>query len=257
MSFLKRLFPGRSDTPDASLAPQPFTATLVPQEPFFAIGDIHGCLPQMNRLLDKITTTDSKAPIVFVGDYVDRGEDSAGVLRTLFEMRDDPRMTCLAGNHEDMMLNFIDDPVANGARWLRYGGLQAMASFGVGGINPNSAGDALVTAAKSLEQAIGADLLSWLRDLPTTWQSGNVAIIHAGADPRLPINLQSAQTLKWGHKDFDTVNREDGIWVIHGHTIVEQARARDGRIAIDTGAYATGILTAAHVTQTAVTFLQS
>lgn len=258
MSFLKRLFGGKSDDGQAPRSKSTaFTAPIAPDAPFFAVGDVHGCMAQMTTLMDKINATDTDAPIVFVGDYVDRGEDSAAVLRALFAMRDDPRVTCLAGNHEDMMLNFINDPETHGPRWLRYGGLQTMASFGVGGINPTSTGDALVKAGASLQDAMGADMIAWMEDLPLTWKSGNITVVHAGADPRAPIMLQAANTLKWGHKDFDTVNRDDGIWVLHGHTIVEKAQARDGRIAVDTGAYATGILTAAHVTDGTVTFVQT
>ena len=253
MSFLKRLF--GSNPPAPQLAP--FTATLAPKTPFFAVGDVHGCLMLMNGLLDQITAHDADAPVVFVGDYVDRGEDSAGVLRALLAIADDPRITCIRGNHEDMMLDFIDQPDVKGARWLRFGGMQTLASFGVMGINPSSKGDALITAAAALETAMGPQMLAWLRDLDGMWQSGNVAVVHAGADPATPIALQASKTLAWGHSDFDTVPRQDGVWVVHGHTIVEQASAQDGRIAVDTGAYATGALTAAYVTSSDVTFLHS
>lgn len=256
MSLLKRLF-GRSPAAPAPLPSQPFTAALAPEAAFFAVGDVHGCLPQLRSLMDKMNAADSAANIIFVGDYIDRGEDSAGVLHALHELQNDPRVICLAGNHEDMLLKFIDDPEKNGSRWLRYGGLQTLASFGVGGINANSNGDALLTAAEQLKATMGPDLLTWIRDMPITWSSGNVAVVHAGANPYKPIQLQTSKTLMWGHKDFDTVNRDDGIWVLHGHTIVDEAHARDGRIAIDTGAYATGVLTAAHVQSTGVTFLKS
>jgi len=86
---------------------------------------------------------DPDAPRVFVGDYVDRGENSADVLRTLFALKDDRKVVCLIGNHEDMMLGFIDDPEKKGARWLRYGGLQTLASFGIGGVTSSSEGAAL------------------------------------------------------------------------------------------------------------------
>jgi serine/threonine protein phosphatase 1 len=258
MSFLKRLFggSGSQSTPKAKSASAPFTADIAPKAPFFAIGDIHGCMVQMTALLDQINAVDATAPIIFVGDYVDRGEESAAVMRALFAMRDDPRITCLTGNHEDMMRKFLEDPAANGARWLRYGGLQTLASFGVGGVTPQSTGDALVKAAEGLAAAMGEDMITWLDNLDTSWKSGNVAVVHAGADPNLSIAMQSAKTLQWGHKDFDHVNRADDTWVIHGHTIVDTANATSGRIAIDTGAYATGTLTAAYITQADVQFLQ-
>lgn len=250
MSLLKRLFSGSAKPSSA-----PFTAPIAPQTGFYAVGDVHGCMHLLPPLLDRIRTAGDSDPIVFVGDYIDRGEESAAVLRHLFALKDDPRIVCLPGNHEEMMLKFIADPEAHGSRWLRYGGLQTMASFGVGGITPSSGGEALVGAAARLEEAIGADLLAWIRDLPLYWQSGNVAVVHAGADPALPIAEQAEQTLKWGHPDFDRVTRTDGTWVVHGHTIVDQAHAEAGRIAVDTGAYASGRLTAARITPGDVQFI--
>ena len=84
-----------------------------------------------------------------------------------------------------------------------------------------------------------------------------MAVVHAGADPSEPMALQTDEVLKWGHRDFMDRPRTDGVWVLHGHTIVDQASATAGRIAIDTGAYATGTLTAAHVTDGDVRFLSS
>lgn len=254
MALLKRLFGSKNNQiPDLA----PFEAPLAPDLPFFAVGDVHGCLPQLRKLQDQIKAQDNDAPVVYVGDYVDRGEDSAGVLRTLFEMREDPKVVCLAGNHEEMMLDFIDEPVGKGERWLRYGGLQTMASFGVGGVNLTAKGDALVEVARRFTEAMPPEMLAWLRDLPSMWQSGNVAVVHAGADPAIPIALQGTKTLAWGHRNFQTDPRQDGIWVLHGHTIVDTPYARDGRIAVDTGAYATGQLTAAYVQVGDVDFLST
>jgi len=156
-----------------------------------------------------------------------------------------------------MMLGFIDDPEKKGARWLRYGGLQTLASFGIGGVTSSSEGAALTTARDALKETMGDALCTWLRDLPATWRSGNVTVVHAGADPVTPLTLQSSKTFMWGHPDFDRVLRTDGTWVAHGHTVVEQPTAQGGKIAVDTGAYATGQLTAAYVTSGDVTFLQS
>jgi serine/threonine protein phosphatase 1 len=249
MSFLKRLFGGPT-------APR-FDAPIAPDTPVFVIGDLHGCKPQLIKLLVQMEDRDADAPRVFVGDYVDRGEDSAGVLRTLFAMKDDPRVTCMIGNHEDMMLGFLDNPEAKGQRWLRYGGLQTLASFGIGGVTNSSEGTALVTACDALNDAMGADMITWLRALPATWSSGNLTVVHAGADPVTPLTLQSDKTFKWGHRDFANVLRTDGVWVAHGHTIVDQANSNGGKIAVDTGAYATGQLTAAYVTTGDVTFMQT
>lgn len=254
MSLLKKLFGGKSAVVYTNA---PFDAEMNPAEPFFAVGDVHGCLALMNDLAQQIAARDAAATVVYVGDYVDRGDDSAQVLRQLFTQRDNPKVVCLTGNHEKMMLDFIDQPATKGARWLRYGGMQTLASFGLRGINPTAKGDVLLDVASQLVDAMGADLLDWLRDLPAMWQSGNMAVVHAGADPAQPMFLQGEDTLAWGHDDFEKKIRQDGIWVLHGHTIVDHAYARDGRIAIDTGAYATGQLTAAYVQTGAIDFLST
>lgn len=254
MSILRRLFSFRP-----KVSAHKFDAALAPDMPFYAVGDIHGCERLLSKLLDTIAvhSQTDQTPIIFVGDYVDRGEQSAAVLRRLFQMVENSPETvvCLAGNHEDMMLKFIDGPDKHGPRWLKYGGLQTLASFGIRGITTGSAGRALVLARDELVAEMGEALVTWLRELPIFWQSGNIAVIHAGADPTVPIKEQSAHILKWGHKLFDKQTREDGVWVLHGHTIVGDAKISDGKISIDTGAYATGKLTAAYVSNRKTEFL--
>ncbi|WP_299734072.1 metallophosphoesterase [uncultured Tateyamaria sp.] len=223
-----------------------FPATA-PESPFIALGDIHGRVDLLEQFLD----LDPAYPVICVGDYVDRGEDSAAVLRLLAE-RDD--IICLSGNHEEMMRRFLKTPTEAGSRWLRYGGLQTLASFGVSGVTGTSGPEALEEARDQLQEAMGPDLVAWLSDLPTRWQSGNVAVVHAGADPARSIDDQDVQTLHWGHRDFARTQRSDGVWVVHGHTIVDAPSAANGRIAIDTGAYATGNLTAVLVEADKTTF---
>lgn len=243
MSLLNRLFGSK---------PVRFDAAIAPDRPFYAVGDVHGCASKLQTLLQGIQ--DNSAPLVFVGDYVDRGEHSATVLREVMDLDAQDNVTCLIGNHEEMLLNFLDDPQKKGPRWLRYGGLQTMASFGVRGIATGLKGEALDIAAAGLREAMGDTMIDWLRNLPTHWVSGNISVVHAAADPEVPIADQAAKVLRWGHPDFEDTPRKDGVWVLHGHTIVDQPHMKSGRIAIDTGAYATGRLTAAHVTSGDVTF---
>lgn len=219
------------------------------------VGDIHGRLDLLEALLAQIVPD---APLVFVGDYIDRGEQSAQVLRRVQEMdQARARAICLIGNHEDMLLKFLDDPVGRGRRWLRFGGLQTLSSFGIGPVAETSPPQALEQAGEALAERMGAALIAWLRALPTSWQSGNVAVVHAGADPQLPLESQDPQALKWGHPAFRKTPRRDGIWVVHGHTIVDQPHAEAGRIAIDTGAFATGRLTAARIAPGELRFLST
>lgn len=228
-------------------APKTPFPPLAPEVPFVALGDIHGRADLLARALDSF----KDVQIVCVGDYVDRGDESAEVLR-LLQAR--PDVICLSGNHEEMMLNFLDHPQKHGARWLRYGGLQTLASFGVAGASEGTSGGGLDEIAEQLKAAMGEDLVQWLRRRPTLWQSGNVAVVHAGADPNAPIDAQSSEVLHWGHAEFAKQPRQDGIWVLHGHTIVDAPAIDQGRVAIDTGAYATGRLTAAWVTDGQVDF---
>lgn len=249
MSILRRLFrPGAEPTPEVQTPP--FSAPIQPSRPFFAIGDVHGQVEHLRRALETIRDRDAEAPIVCVGDFVDRGEHSAQALDLLQRENRDGGVICLMGNHEHMMLRFLDDPEEHGERWLRYGGLQTLASYQVG-----RAAD-LAATRDALAEAMGADLIGWLRDLPSFWLTGNVAVTHAGADPSQPVGRQSRRNLLWGHRDFGRVPRSDGIWVVHGHTIVDLPMAGRGRIAIDTGAYATGKLTVAAITRGDVSFFQ-
>lgn len=226
-------------------------APLSPGGPFCAIGDIHGRFDLLTRLLTKL---EPELQVICVGDYVDRGEHSAEVLRFL---QAHPEITCLMGNHEQMLLSFLDDPKAAGPRWLRYGGLQTLASFGVAGVSDTSQGADLEKACEALTAAMGEDLITWLRRLPLSWQSGNIFVTHAGCDPAVPVDEQSASHLLWGHPEFFKMPLQDGNWVLHGHTIVDAPSAEAGRISIDTGAFATGRLTAAVVKGQAVEFLQA
>ena len=217
-----------------------------PAETLCVIGDIHGRADLLAKALGA-----GLGQIICVGDYVDRGENSAGVLRLLMA-RDD--VVCLMGNHEEMMLKFIDDPERHGGRWLRYGGLQTLASFEVTGLTETSGGATLQQARDTLVGRMGPDMLAWLSTRPNVWLSGNIAVTHAGADPVRPIHDQQAGVLRWGHPDFGRTPRKDGVWVVHGHVIVEAPQIVNGRVNVDTGAYATGRLTMAQITRGDITF---
>lgn len=208
-------------------------------EPCFVIGDVHGHFDLLQRLVAKAP---QGAEVICVGDYVDRGEDSAGVLRWLQER---PEITCLIGNHELMMLAFLDDPTGSAARWLDFGGHQTLVSFGLTDSAVAKDAEALQQLADGLRTAMGPALIDWLRGLPSHVVRGNVLITHAGANPHLPVDGQPDDVLAWGHADFRRVARTDGMWVLHGHTIANIPEVRDGVISIDTGVYATGRLTAA------------
>ncbi len=240
MQILSRLLRASFDTP------------ISPDQPFVAIGDVHGRMDLLTRLLDDCPAGFRR---IFVGDYVDRGPQSAEVLHLVHHLAATEDTVCLLGNHERMLLDFLDAPERCGSRWLTFGGLQTLESFGIAVSRPKPDKHELIALAQTLKDALSPTVLAWLRACPLSWQSGNVAVVHAAADPRAPIAHQVEDTLLWGHADFRRKHRNDGVWVLHGHTIVDVAKARNGVVSIDTGAYATNRLTAAIVTRGDVEFL--
>lgn len=254
---LASLFDRRN--PDAE-SPCAGPETPRPERSFVAIGDIHGRADLLHEIDRLIEARCPDWPVVFLGDYVDRGEQSRDVLDMLMSVPPDrePQVTCLMGNHERMLLDFLDTPRQAGLRWLRTGGLQTLAGFGIAPPWRDRPGDeALRDLAARLAEAMGAEMIAWLRARPVVWNSGNVWAVHAGADPALPMTEQAADTLIWGHPAFHRHPRTDGQWVVHGHTVVAHPQARAGRVSVDTGAYATGCLSAALISEDGVSFLQT
>lgn len=232
------------DDPDV---PRPDHATYV-------IGDLHGradLLEQMLELIDAhIGGTGAANPrLVFVGDYIDWGPDSAMTIARLQELAVDfpDNVTCLMGNHERMLLDFLDDPATRGPRWMRAGAAETLRSFGVATSDLESGTasiQAFRAAANALRRRMQKGTEAWLRQLPLSWSSGNLWVVHAGADPGHDMAEQSARVLLWGHPEFDGAPRGDGLWIAHGHTEMDKPLAEDGRIATDTGAWRTGRLSA-------------
>lgn len=249
----------RTRKPSAPASPG-FDAPIRPDIPFFAIGDVHGCDRLLENLLIRLDALrHPEAVLVMTGDYIDRGEDSARVMRRLMVLSEaaGDLMHCIMGNHEMMLLDMIDDPAKYGPRWLRHGGLQTLASYRVQPVLGERPASAWNSMRDQMVAAMGPETINWLRERPLYWQSGNVIVLHAGADPALPIAEQSSNSLLWGHPEFHRTPRQDGLWIVHGHTIVDTPHAVLGRISTDTGAYATGVLSAALVESDNVSFIQS
>ena len=247
-------------------APQPLPPAPLPQPdtPVCIIGDVHGRRDLLEALLEQIDTRAAGQPfrLIFVGDLVDRGPASADVLALVFaRCQATPEQTlCLMGNHERMMLDFLADPAAHGPRWLRAGGGETLSSYGLSpwstpkGIAPQ---DRLPAMAEALRTALPEGMEDWLTALPLIWQEGPLVVAHAALDPARAPEAQKDHTLIWGHPDFLKRARRDAIWVAHGHTIMEEAHAQDSRIAVDTGAWRSGRLSAAWLDQTGLSFIQA
>lgn len=257
-NLLKRLLGADAGVAAEAMAP-PDTGR---QGPVYAVGDIHGRSDLLVALLQKIeedAATFAGDPLtVFVGDYVDRGDHSREVLEclTLIEAEGPSEIVFLRGNHEQMMLDFMELP-GGGGRWLRFGGLATLMSYGIRGVGGTASAENLADLRERLLAAVDPAHAAFLGRLPHFYQVGNVLFTHAGADPAREPDMQDPETLMWGAPEFGRTARTDGLWVVHGHTIVDAPSAARGVISIDTGAYVTGRLTAARIHDGEVAFLST
>jgi serine/threonine protein phosphatase 1 len=219
-----------------------------PDRRTYAIGDIHGSLDKLRRLLVRCEQdADGRAAMfVFLGDYIDRGEDSRGVIDMLMglQARMGDAATFLMGNHEALALDAIDDDT-KAAAWLMNNGEATLRSYGVR--RPSD---------------VPADHVAWLRALKRFHDDGRRFYVHAGIDPRKPLDAQAAFDLIWIREPFLSDTRDHGRLVVHGHTPVlsGQPDLRPNRLNLDTGAVYGRALTAAVFTdaQTApIGFLQA
>lgn len=242
MRFLRSLF--------GSKAPQPraFENQLsLPTWPraIYAIGDVHGCLDELMHLEQMIladsTASEGEKLVVMLGDYVDRGPSSAGVIDHLLRpmSKGFTRIT-LAGNHEELMLNAI---MGRGDEaWLEFGGVETLRSYGISFESYRAAGAG--ARHKMLAGHIPHEHLSFLQNLPISLQVEQTIFVHAGIRRDVPLERQVASDLMWIRREFLDAAPIDGLLVVHGHTPTETPEAVPGRIGIDTGAFATGRLTA-------------
>lgn len=220
-----------------------------PDVPVCIIGDLHGMADLLNTMLAVIAVQPQSdlVRIVFTGDLIDRGPDSAKVVSTVFDLclSDPSRYICLMGNHERMMLDFLANPGKNGKRWIAAGGGETLISYGltarIAALTPAAR---FAVLAERLHAALPESILNWIAALPSYWQEEGLGVVHAGADPALPLADQPLNALNWGHPQFHRTARRDGLWIVHGHVIVPEVQIADGRIAVDTGAYSTGRLSA-------------
>jgi serine/threonine protein phosphatase 1 len=185
----------------------------------------------------------AKGLIVLLGDLIDRGPDSAGVIRRLreFDMAGF-RLVGLAGNHEEVLLKILCGDPKEVPGWLLYGGAETLQSYGVDpkpleGLGPEA-------AQRRIAAAIPRHDRHFLEQLADSMRFGDYLFVHAGIRPGIPPEQQSLRDLRWIREPFLTDTRDHGMVVVHGHTISEAVEEVGSRIGIDTGAYATGRLTA-------------
>jgi serine/threonine protein phosphatase 1 len=215
-------------------------ASLPPGRRIYAIGDIHGCARQLIRLHALIAEDLADRPVasallLHIGDYVDRGADTAGVIEHLINGCPIPAMDMvnLMGNHESTMLDALSGERAAGTDWLFAGGRAALESYG---IDPDGPRDRWVSLIPQAHQA-------FLRDLTLMHREGGYAFIHAGVRPGTPLEHQARDDLLRSRQPFLYSEADFGAVVVHGHTPVKAPVVRHNRIAIDTGAVFGGKMT--------------
>lgn len=207
------------------------------------MGDIHGRADLLRDLLTRIESDaaergPAEVRLMFLGDYIDRGPDSPGVLDILMNKPGWAySLTCLRGNHENALLTFLLDPYA--ARyWLDWGGLATIRAYGVA---PSSDLDDM---SWQLGRAVPERHRAFLRRMPIKETLGDYFFVHAGVDPDKPFDEQDEFTLTTIREPFLDCHRRLEKIVVHGHTISTEAELLSWRIGIDTGAYASNHLTA-------------
>lgn len=212
------------------------------------MGDVHGRLDLLDRLLavieaDLESRPARKAMLVFLGDLIDRGPDSRGVVERIRTYRHDAmRHYCLAGNHEEVLLRLLAGESGILDSWLKYGGAECFRSYGG---DPASLSDLDEHAALGMiKGAIPDEHADFIANFADTMAFGDYLFVHAGIRPGIELSLQSQSDLRWIRTPFLDHDGDHGFVVVHGHTITDGVDLRINRIGIDTGAYRTGVLTA-------------
>lgn len=226
------------------------TSQTPPDTVIYAIGDIHGRLDLLAAIHDRIAAdarqrSARRKVVVYLGDYVSRGDDCRGVVDRVREWLPAgfERVT-LKGNHEDLLLRFLGGDLDMGRHWFDYGGLEALAHYGIAIPDRQARDDASVAL---LRDRFAAELprahLDFFQSLPISYRAGDYYFVHGGVRPGVPLAEQSDHDRMWIRKAFLDSDADHGAVVVHGHSISEQPVIRPNRIGIDTGAYRSGVLT--------------
>ncbi len=199
----------------------------------YAIGDIHGSLGKLRRLMERCVRHAQGRPttFVFLGDYIDRGPESAGVVRYVIELQSRLReqVIALKGNHEAVALGVVDGTTP-ADYWLNLGGAATLRSYGV-----------------DRAKALPSEHVDWLRSLRSSYDDGRRFFVHAGIDPEQPLDAQREHDLLWIREPFLSDQRDYARLIVHGHTPLASGTPdlRGNRLNLDTAAVFGGPLTAA------------
>ena len=230
----------------------------------YAVGDVHGRLDLLEDLLGQIAEDAATIKpsgdmvLVFLGDYVDRGAYSRGVIDCLIRLSAVPgiELRALKGNHEQAMLEFLDEPEI-GPGWVQQGGAATLVSYGVAAPQTRNVADLWDQASQALAEALPPEHFRFLRGLELYAEYGDYIFVHAGLRPGVSIERQSERDLLWIRDEFLEATGPFPKVVVHGHSPEAEPFLGEHRLGLDTGAYATGILTAARLYGTERAILQA
>ncbi|MEM1105055.1 MAG: metallophosphoesterase family protein [Pseudomonadota bacterium] len=226
----------------------------------YAVGDVHGRVDLLRKLMEMIAEDaaageESRVVLIFLGDYVDRGFKSKDVIDFLLSDALAPYETyCLKGNHEAAFETFLSDS-AFGPQWARFGGAETLMSYGIQPPRAKTQPGSWEAVCRELNRALPDPHRSFLGSLSLYATLGDYVFVHAGLRPGVPLQDQAERDILWIRDEFLNDERAFDRVVVHGHTPVETPYRDHRRIAVDTGAYLTGKLTAARFIGDRVTFL--
>ncbi|MEH2512891.1 serine/threonine protein phosphatase 1 [Nitrobacteraceae bacterium AZCC 1564] len=230
--------------PTPTLIQKPTSASTPPDTRIYAVGDIHGRADLLNEITERIDDDLRRRPVryvqeVYLGDYIDRGPDSKGVIDQLAVRMVRQHAICLRGNHETFLETFFYDPAVID-HWIQLGALHTLASYGIFysqfKASPYDLQQSLLHAFPRTHQL-------FLRCLRNSFTCGDFLFVHAGIKPGISIEHQQTEDLFWIRDEFLNSTLDHGKIVVHGHTPVDHAEIFQNRINIDTGAWRTGVLT--------------
>lgn len=215
----------------------------------YAIGDVHGCDDLLAEIHDRIAADlgvfpSEAARIIHLGDYVDRGPDTSAVIERLSRLCEaDERLVCLRGNHEEMVLDFLNQLLTGSETWLANGGGATLSSYGVSLPCEDENDWSTTKLSERLATALPAHHHRFLAALGYSARFGDYFFCHAGIRPGIPLAEQDPHDLIWIREGFLDSTADFGAVVVHGHTVTRVPEVRPNRIDIDTGAVRYGVLT--------------
>jgi serine/threonine protein phosphatase 1 len=232
-----------------------------PGQRWYAIGDVHGCYDLLDQLIRLIDLDDeqrgeSDTHLLFLGDYIDRGPDSRSVIELAMKLDiGQERVISLMGNHEETLLATANGDRRAATLFHKMGGRETLMSYGVSAEAYDNADAAGIIDL--VRAAVPAQHLAWLRNLPPSHLAGDYLFVHAGIRPGVPLSSQLSSDLRWIRSGFLDSSINHGVMVVHGHSVSSEIDSRANRIGIDTGAYASGRLTAIGIEGADRWFLQT